>query len=216
MFHESNRQVIQQFRVTGQFAKGTKIAASSHQRRTDQFSPNAIHEHSRSQRIAAIGDGIGQLNKATELGFSIEVKRNATVTADIVDLGQGALRLRQVGSVLEASIRTSTGTAEVSLPMPLDEWMQAAVHYTQGELVLHLNNQRIASPITGALDFNWANQTGSSRQDASLNHDLVVGKNFNGRLNSLKWYHLDAAPVLTFTGGTTTHTATITADVVPL
>ena len=158
------------------------------------------------------GDGISQLNKATELGFSIEVKRNAAVTADIVDLGQGALRLRQVGSELEASIRTTAGTAVVSLPMPLDEWMQAAVHYTQGELVLHLNAQRIASPITGALDFNWANQTGSSRQNGSLNHDLVVGSNFNGRLNSLKWYHLDAASVLTFAGGATSHTATITAD----
>lgn len=86
------------------------------------------------------------------------------------------------------------------------------MHYTQGELVLHLNAQRIASPITGALDFNWANQTGSSRQNASLNHDLVIGKNFNGRLNSLKWYHLDAAPELTFPDGATSYTATITAD----
>ncbi|BCD96239.1 hypothetical protein [Marinagarivorans cellulosilyticus] len=86
------------------------------------------------------GDGISQLNKATELGFSIEVKRNATVTADIVDLGQGALRLRQVGSELEASVRTGAGTAVVSLPMPLDEWMQAAVHYN--------------CALTGVLDYS--------------------------------------------------------------
>jgi hypothetical protein len=47
------------------------------------------------------------------------------------------------------------------------------VRNTEGELVLHLNAQRIGSPIAGALDFNWANQIGSSRQSGGCSGQLV-------------------------------------------
>ncbi len=74
-----------------------------------------------------------------------------------------------------ASLADETGLSTLNVE---DMVSGGALH---PRLVLHLNAQRIASPITDALYFNWANQTGS------LNHDLVVGSNFNGRLNSLNW-----------------------------
>ncbi|WP_299941182.1 hypothetical protein [uncultured Microbulbifer sp.] len=133
----------------------------------------------------------------TGLGFSIEAKRISTVTADIVDLGNGALRLKQAGGFLEASVTTDAGSASVSLAMPLLEWVQAAVHYHNDTLTLYLNDQKVSTAISGNLSGGTA---------------LVVGDNFIGQLNSLKWYNLNASPVITFDDGSIQKTATIGAD----
>jgi len=75
---------------------------------------------------------------------------------------------------------------------------------------LHVGSDQFELSIVGDLQYQW---TGKGEDtDPSAVHDLVIGGEFNGRINSLKFYDYKAQPVMQFADGSSETTVVIGAD----
>lgn len=192
------------------FSQGIHIASGTRLGGGQSFGFDA------AQQSQVYGDDFPLLGQANDLGFSIEVKPangHATDDGELVNLGQGALALEYRDNRYHLSARTSAGTFQAvsGSAMPA-VWYRVAVRYSGGQLTLNVNGTEFSVPATGDIDFNWTLNSESLEADADANHDLLLGKNYTGQLNSLKWYNLAGNPLMAFSDGTTTKTVTIGAD----
>src|SRR5690606_38695229 len=128
------------------------------------------------------------------------------------NLGQGAQQLSYENMRFTYQIRTEAGTASVtSEPIFPGRWHQVAARYHNGQVELWVNHTRYSQSASGNLDYNWTGKPADTA-DAQGSHDLEIGGDFSGQLNSLKWYNWTAQPVLTFADGSTQTTVTIGSE----
>ena len=59
VLHELDGQVVQQFRMAGAIPGGSEVTQAPNEARPEVVMPDAIHDHTRSQRIGWAGDLIG-------------------------------------------------------------------------------------------------------------------------------------------------------------
>src|SRR5262245_55952754 len=69
LFDEAMREPVEQFRMSGLFAAGTKIIWRLHDAFAEMEFPNAIDHHAGSQRVGRISQPTGELSAAASLLF---------------------------------------------------------------------------------------------------------------------------------------------------
>jgi len=196
---ETGRYPLHQRAV--QIVSGTRMGAGSR------------YQFDADEQSLVYGDALTLLQQNADLGFSLEVmpgNGHTSEDGELVNLGQGALVLSYGDNRYHLKMRTIDGefTTTSASAMPA-VWYQVAARYTNGQLYLNVNGNVFTTPATGNLDFDWTNNSETAQLDPNADHDLLLGQNYTGGLNSLKWYNLAASPLMTFDNGAASQTVTI-------
>ncbi|MEJ2075926.1 MAG: hypothetical protein P8X79_20975, partial [Reinekea sp.] len=158
-------------------------------------------------------DSLDDLQNITEsLGFSLEIKPSEQRSSDLFNIGQGAYRLSlDASGIPTLSIRTADGEFSISANViSQNNWTRLAGRYHDNQLVLSVDGAQFTIAATGALDYQWTGYSDALHlEDPDLNHDLIVGRNYTGQMNSFRWFDYQAQPLLTFDDASTERTFTI-------
>lgn len=157
-------------------------------------------------------DNVTRIQLENNFGFSLEVLPRGANGGEIVNLGQGAVKLTYENSRLAFSIRTESGMYSISSETLLPgRWYQVAADYQNDQIILHIGDDSYAAAATGVIDYQNTGNSGEARLDPTRNHDLVLGGEFFGNLNNLQWYNLTSQPLLVFDNGSTEKSIAIDA-----
>jgi len=145
-----------------------------------------------------IVNSVPSLAKPNSVGFRLDVKPEMT-DGVILDYAHGVQKLSYtIDRRFKFDIITSEGVISVSSdPVPLNQWHTVAGRYHNGVLRLEVNGAQY--DVTGLSD----------NLQYSVTHQLVVGNNFSGKLNSLRFYDWTYQPLLSLSNGANTENVTL-------
>jgi len=135
--------------------------------------------------------------------FVVDIKPNDS-NGQIFSLGNG-LTLELINGQLTLAAQTDDGntySVTQTSNMVIGQWHQVAGAFTNGILTLAIDEQIYTAPVTGQLSYSKIDN----------DKDLIIGQNYEGLMNSLKWFNLASAPLTTFDNNSETTTVTLNSD----
>lgn len=142
---------------------------------------------------------------AKNVSFRIDVKADR-LGGELVNLGNGLVLSLATSGELQLNAQTADGDYFVELPnFPLGQWKKVAVSYQNDTLTLALDNERATVAATGDLLYSpilVEQYDAEGNFLSSGDYGMVVGQEFDGNLDCLKWFNLFTRPLVAFENGT--------------